>query len=150
MPGPLNGLPSSNTSQLGKTKSLQQQDLYTLNAEINSVELHSSFKIQLLARKFHRLRGNGSLSMSNRQVKGVSKKHRLIKALLFTLKWHLALAIVPRLLLIALKFSQPFLLDRLLTLLNSDESATSSRQAWGMILAFALVYLGIAVRNTSY
>ncbi|KAI7285877.1 multidrug resistance-like protein [Hortaea werneckii] len=115
---------------LGKTKPLQQQDLYTLNAEINSVELHSSFRNQLLAR--------------------VSKKHRLIKALLSTLKWHLALAIVPRLLLIALKFSQPFLLDRLLTLLNSDESATSSRQAWGMILAFALVYFGIAVVKGRY
>ncbi|RMZ03683.1 hypothetical protein D0864_02905 [Hortaea werneckii] len=135
---------------LGKTKPLQQQDLYTLNAEINSVELHSSFRNQLLARKFHRVRGKGSLSMSNGQVKGVSKKHRLIKALLSTLKWHLALAIVPRLLLIALKFSQPFLLDRLLTLLNSDESATSSRQAWGMILAFALVYFGIAVVKGRY
>lgn len=88
--------------------------------------------------------------MSDRQVEGISKKHRLIRALLSTLKWQFALAVVPRLLLIALKFSQPFLLDRLLTLLNSDESATSSRQAWGMILAFALVYLGIAVRNTLY
>lgn len=87
--------------------------------------------------------------MSNHQVEGVSKKHRLIRALLSTLRWQFALAIVPRVLLIALKFSQPFLLDRLLTLLNSGESATSSRQAWGMILAFALVYLGIAVCNTS-
>ncbi|KAI7489964.1 multidrug resistance-like protein [Hortaea werneckii] len=116
---------------LGRTKPLQQQDLYTLNAEINSGRLHTEFRNQLLAQ-------------------GVSKKHRLIRALLSTLKGQLALAIVPRLLLIALKVSQPFLLDRLLTLLNSDESATSSRQAWGMILAFALVYLGIAVVKGRY
>ncbi|KAI7551399.1 hypothetical protein KC331_g2578, partial [Hortaea werneckii] len=117
---------------LGRTKPLQQKDLYTLNAEINSGELHRAFRNQLLA------------------LKGVSKKHRLIKALLSTLKWQLALTIVPRVLLIALKFSQPFLLDRLLTLLNSGKSANSSRQAWGMILAFALVYLGIAVVKGRY
>ncbi|KAI7461939.1 multidrug resistance-like protein [Hortaea werneckii] len=115
---------------LGRTKPLQQQDLYTLNAEINSGRLHSTFKNQLLAR--------------------VLKKHRLIRALLSTLKWQFALAILPRLLLIALKFSQPFLLDRLLTLLDSGKSATSSRQAWGIILAFALVYLGIAVVKGRY
>ncbi|KAI7338183.1 multidrug resistance-like protein [Hortaea werneckii] len=116
---------------LGRTKPLQQQDLYTLNAEINSGRLHSTFKNQLLAQ-------------------GVLKKHRLIRALLSTLKWQFALAILPRLLLIALKFSQPFLLDRLLTLLDSGKSATSSRQAWGIILAFALVYLGIAVVKGRY
>ncbi|KAI7229242.1 multidrug resistance-like protein [Hortaea werneckii] len=115
---------------LGRTKPLQQQDLYTLNAEINSGELHRTFRNQLLAR--------------------VSKKYRLIRALLSTLKWQFAMAILPRVLLIALKFSQPFLLDRLLTLLNSGESATSSRQALGMILAFALVYLGIAVVKGRY
>ncbi|GAB1735972.1 hypothetical protein NU219Hw_g6029t1 [Hortaea werneckii] len=115
---------------LGRTKPLQQQDLYTLNAEINSDELHRAFRNQLLVR--------------------VSKKYRLIRALLSTLKWQFALAIVPRVLLIALKFCQPFLLDRLLTLLHSGDSAMSSRQAWGMILAFALVYLGIAVVKGRY
>ncbi|KAI7337080.1 multidrug resistance-like protein [Hortaea werneckii] len=117
---------------LGRAKPLQQQDLYILNAEINSGELHRTFRNQLLT------------------LKGASKKHRLIRALLSTLRWQFALAIVPRVLLIALKFSQPFLLDRLLTLLNSGESATSSRQAWGIILAFALVYLGIAVVKGRY
>ncbi|KAI7553023.1 hypothetical protein KC331_g1509, partial [Hortaea werneckii] len=116
---------------LGRAKPLQQQDLYVLNAEINSAELHTTFRNHLL-------------------TQGVSKKHRLIRALLSTLRWQFALAIVPRVLLIALKFSQPFLLDRLLTLLNSGESVTSSRQAWGMILAFALVYLGIAVVKGRY
>ncbi|KAI6914412.1 P-loop containing nucleoside triphosphate hydrolase protein [Hortaea werneckii] len=115
---------------LGRTKTLQQQDPYTLNANINSGELHRTFRNQLLAR--------------------VSKKHRLIRALLSTLRWQFVLAIVPRVLLIALRFSQPFLLDRLLTLLNSGESARSSRQAWGMILAYALVYLGIAVVKGRY
>ncbi|RMY03782.1 hypothetical protein D0867_00547 [Hortaea werneckii] len=145
-----NGLPPSNTSQLGRAKPLQQQDLYILNAEINSAELHTTFRNHLLTRKYHRHCGNDRPSMSNHQVEGVSKKHRLIRALLSTLRWQFALAIVPRVLLIALKFSQPFLLDRLLTLLNSGESATSSRQAWGMILAFALVYLGIAVVKGRY
>jgi hypothetical protein len=64
--------------------------------------------------------------------------------------WHCFIAqfahvFVPRLCLIGFTFAQPFLISRVLGLLLEPESETSRYEGYGLVLATAMIYLGIAV-----
>lgn len=61
------------------------------------------------------------------------------------LKWPLLSAVIPRLALIALNFCQPFLLHRALTLSEQPVTQDSKNVGYGLIGAYFLVYVGIAV-----
>lgn len=65
-------------------------------------------------------------------------------------RWSLCRAIIPRLLLVAFKYSQPFLIDSLLKLLSEDRTQSSTRKGRAMIVAYVLVYAGIAVSHQSH
>lgn len=53
-------------------------------------------------------------------------------------------AIIPRLLLTAFTFCQPFLIETTVTWIGEPEASLASGK--GLIGAFALVYIGMAVR----
>lgn len=55
------------------------------------------------------------------------------------------LVIFPRLCLIGFTFAQPFLISRILNLLSQPDNETTRNQAYGLIAATALIYVGIAV-----
>jgi ATP-binding cassette subfamily C (CFTR/MRP) protein 1 len=56
----------------------------------------------------------------------------------------ITLPILPRLLLIALRFAQPFLVNDVVSYLGTPGG--SSSVGYGLIAAFALVFIGLAVR----
>jgi ATP-binding cassette subfamily C (CFTR/MRP) protein 1 len=56
--------------------------------------------------------------------------------------------VFPRLCLIGLRYTQPFLLSRTVEFANSPEEPDST--GWGLTAAFGLVFLGLAVANGSY
>lgn len=73
------------------------------------------------------------------------KKPSLFGALCKSLKWQLLAPIPGRLCLVAFTFGQPLLLNRFVTYLQEPESVHSANYGYGLILAYAVVYLGMAV-----
>ncbi|PNY23537.1 ABC transporter [Tolypocladium capitatum] len=81
------------------------------------------------------------------------RRYRLILSVCSALKGALALAVVPRLCLVGFKFAQPFLIQRVINLVqeapaeqNGDETAVT----YVFILATALIYLGTAISTGFY
>jgi ATP-binding cassette subfamily C (CFTR/MRP) protein 1 len=63
-----------------------------------------------------------------------------------TLKWPLLSAVVPRLALTAFNFCQPFLLQRAIDFSQEPINNDTNNIGYGLIGAYLLVYVGIAVR----
>jgi ATP-binding cassette subfamily C (CFTR/MRP) protein 1 len=74
-------------------------------------------------------------------------RHGLLLSTIHAYRWSLCRAIIPRVLLIAFKYSQPFLIDALLSLLVEDRTPLSIRKGHAMVAAYVLVYTGIAVSH---
>lgn len=73
-------------------------------------------------------------------------KHALFFSVLASLKDILLLAVFPRLCLTGFKFAQPFLIHRIISYVQ-DSTTNTRNDAFGLIGATALIYMGIAVRN---
>jgi ATP-binding cassette subfamily C (CFTR/MRP) protein 1 len=59
--------------------------------------------------------------------------------------------VFPRMIMIGLTFAQPFLITRVLDLLQEPSSSLTENQSYGLIGATAIIYLGIAVsHNLAY
>lgn len=81
-----------------------------------------------------------------RQTRGQRLGFRLVRATIRANKWPLVSAIVPRLMLSAFTFCQPFLIQAAVSHLGSDVTEEDhERFGQALVGAFALVYLGIAV-----
>jgi ATP-binding cassette, subfamily C (CFTR/MRP), member 1 len=81
-----------------------------------------------------------------------SGSHSLLKATFKLLKWPLLKIVPPRVALIALNFSQPFLIHRAITLSQESIDPHNTDIGYGLIGAYVFVYVGIAVGfiNLSY
>ena len=77
-----------------------------------------------------------------------SDKHNLILVCIKTLKWQLLGVVVPRLCLLAFTISQPLILNRFLSFLQNPSE--SHNIGYGLIAAYGLVYLGIALSSSFY
>lgn len=75
-------------------------------------------------------------------------KHRLILCCISTLRWPIVAVIVPRLALLAFTICQPLILNRLLVFL--DDTSQSISIGHGLIGAYGLVYIGIALSQALY
>jgi ATP-binding cassette, subfamily C (CFTR/MRP), member 1 len=64
------------------------------------------------------------------------------------LKWPLLSAVIPRLALTGFNYSQPFLLNRAIDLSQQPVNKSSKNAGYGLIGAYVLVYVGIAVGPT--
>lgn len=79
-----------------------------------------------------------------------SRTYPSMRALLSTLKWSVLLAVFPRLVMIALTVCQPLLLNELLDYLGQSSEAISEDIGYGLIGAYALVYIGMAISTGFY
>ncbi|KAH7198229.1 P-loop containing nucleoside triphosphate hydrolase protein [Fusarium flagelliforme] len=75
-------------------------------------------------------------------------KHRLILCCISTLRWPIVAVIVPRLALLAFTICQPLILNRLLVFL--DDTSQPINIGYGLIGAYGLVYIGIALSQALY
>ncbi|KAJ8125439.1 hypothetical protein O1611_g8200 [Lasiodiplodia mahajangana] len=113
----------------GFRRLLRPDDLYFLDGSISADILHKAFW---------------------KAWDGVnpSTKHRLILSCLRALKWPLVKTIVPRLFLLASTISQPLALQRFLSFLLDPSQSISV--GYGLIGAYGLIYIGIALSSAFY
>jgi hypothetical protein len=71
--------------------------------------------------------------------------HSLIWIYMVHYRWYLAAAVIPRLCLIGFKFAQPFLVETAVTYLAAPDDPNSANRGYGLITAYGIVYIGIAV-----
>lgn len=74
-----------------------------------------------------------------------SKKPSLFKTVVSVLRWELLGIIPPRIGMIALSISQPFLVSNALRFLTMPDSESTTNLGYGLIGAFAFVFIGSAV-----
>ncbi|KAJ6007677.1 hypothetical protein N7540_011653 [Penicillium herquei] len=77
-------------------------------------------------------------------------RHRLMKSVFSAYRWTLIFGVVPRLFLAVFTFCQPFLINATVNYMNEDITAETKQRGQGLIGAYVLVYLGIAVSNSVY
>lgn len=65
-------------------------------------------------------------------------------------KWTILAACLPRLAYTGFTFAQPFLIDRVLSFTSGPKEGRSTNDGFGLIGAYAIVYIGAAVSLTLY
>lgn len=73
------------------------------------------------------------------------KSNSLLVTVFRTLKWPLLSIALPRLCLIGFNFSQPFLINRAISLSTEPDSQHATNVGYGLIFAYVIAYTGIAV-----
>ncbi|UNI21624.1 hypothetical protein JDV02_007600 [Purpureocillium takamizusanense] len=119
----------------GFRRLLRPDDLFVLDEQMTAAHLSERFRSVWAAR--------GPDAGSN-----ASRKHRLVASCLLALRWPLAAVVAPRLVQLAFTICQPLVLNRLLLFLNDE--AQPDRVGYGLIGAYGLVYVGIAVSQALY
>ncbi|KAG8410254.1 hypothetical protein J3458_017969 [Metarhizium acridum] len=79
-----------------------------------------------------------------------SKKNALLWTFLLHYKWDLLAGVIPRLACIGFTFAQPFLLERVLDFTAEPVESSRREFAYGLIGAYAIVYIGKAATFTAY
>ncbi|KAF2031181.1 P-loop containing nucleoside triphosphate hydrolase protein [Setomelanomma holmii] len=77
-----------------------------------------------------------------------SKKQALIRAAALTLRWPLVAPMLPRIIMAAFTYAQPLLLTRTVQFIEHEEKDKS--MAYGLVGAYALVYLGLSISSGLY
>lgn len=72
-------------------------------------------------------------------------KNALAKAVVLSFKRPLLGTVIPQICVVALKLAQPFLIQDAINFINNDTAVLSNTTGYGLIAAYGLVYLGIAV-----
>lgn len=76
------------------------------------------------------------------------KQHSLLLLLIKTFKWELLAGLLPRLAQTGFTMAQPYLNRTSITLFSDDNIPNAHSRGLALIAAFAIVYIGIAVRST--
>ncbi|OHE98210.1 ABC transporter [Colletotrichum orchidophilum] len=117
------------TFYLGYSKVISLGDLPVLDSNIESRVLHRNLAVAL-------------------EKYDLQSRHSLIKACFRGYLWSFLAPVIPRLCLTVFTFAQPFLINTTVTFVsNRNPDAYYGR---GLIGAWVLVYLGIAVSNSVY
>ena len=69
----------------------------------------------------------------------------LLRALMSQYRWHLLVAVPPRLCLSAFTFAQPFLVSRILDYVVEPDTVNTKNIGYGLVGAMGIVYTGLAV-----
>ncbi|PHH89568.1 hypothetical protein CDD83_5759 [Cordyceps sp. RAO-2017] len=79
-----------------------------------------------------------------------SSEHALVWVFLCHYKWCFLTGIVPRLAYTGFSFSQPFLIERVLNFTTEPEFPNSKNYAYGLVGAYAIVYIGLSISFAIY
>jgi ATP-binding cassette subfamily C (CFTR/MRP) protein 1 len=77
------------------------------------------------------------------------KQNAFLWAVLKTFRWQILSGVFPRLCMTAFNFTQPFLMNTLLNWLDKEDLGGPKNNGYGLIGAYAIVFLGIAVSEAS-
>ncbi|KAL3421008.1 hypothetical protein PVAG01_07453 [Phlyctema vagabunda] len=116
----------------GYQKSLSLPDLFVLDSNLSSQKL-----------------GNDLQSKWDQNRKSTSK-HTLARCICESFLGSLLAPLVPRILLTAFTYTQPFLVQAVTTFLAKDSESAPDNNGYGLIAAYGLVYSGIAISNGWY
>jgi ATP-binding cassette subfamily C (CFTR/MRP) protein 1 len=109
---------------------LQVEDLHAVDETLRSTNVSV---------KFHRTWSRAKKS----------REYALIAATWSALKWSLIVSGIPRLLLIGIKYAQPFLIQRTINYV-ADRENQPSNVGWGLVGAYAIIYVGQALLTAAY
>ncbi|KAH6996315.1 P-loop containing nucleoside triphosphate hydrolase protein [Ilyonectria sp. MPI-CAGE-AT-0026] len=115
--------------QTGFRRLLKPADLFSLDEDMGAAGLVGSFW-------WHWTKASST------------RKHRLIRCCIITLRWSLVAVVLPRLALLAFTICQPLALNRFLIFL--DDSSQPATVGYGLVAAYGLIYFGIAVTQALY
>ncbi|KAL9085185.1 MAG: hypothetical protein Q9165_007716 [Trypethelium subeluteriae] len=116
----------------GFSTTLAIDDLFLLDKHLNSDYLH-----YLLQSAWEKALGDKA-------------SQSLLSVTFKCLKWTLLSAVLPRLCLTGFMYCQPFLIDTAVNLSVAPIDAQSTNNGYGLIGAFILVYVGIAISTGQY
>lgn len=114
--------------KLGFGHNLRTDDLFTLDETLASASVHRRFTTHWTAKRTH---GPNSLIYTTLDI----------------LKWQLIVSAIPRLVLAAARFTQPFLVQSTLRFITDKEDVSTG---WGLAAAWVLSYLAIGVFTEAY
>ncbi|GAM87021.1 hypothetical protein ANO11243_050420 [Dothideomycetidae sp. 11243] len=118
---------------LGSKTNLTEQSLYPIDDKISS---------KLIQAKLNKQWKSGHLQVSKQS------ENALAWAILRALRIPIAVTMIPRLALIGFSIAQPFLIQRAIVFV--EVGTTPVRYGYGLIGAFGVTYLGIAVSTAWY
>ncbi|OAA35078.1 ABC multidrug transporter [Metarhizium rileyi] len=78
------------------------------------------------------------------------KEHSLFLTFLWHYKWALLAGTLPRLAYTGFSYAQPFLVERVLDFVSEERGPDSNNVAYGLIGAYAIVYLGLSIAYAVY
>ncbi|KHN96132.1 ABC transporter [Metarhizium album ARSEF 1941] len=78
------------------------------------------------------------------------KEHSLFLTFLWHYRWALLSGTLPRLAYTGFSYSQPFLVERVLDFVSEDREPDSNKIAYGLIGAYAIVYVGLSLAFAVY
>jgi ATP-binding cassette, subfamily C (CFTR/MRP), member 1 len=116
--------------RVGFGKNLNVEDLYTLDNAISSTNVKDRFVPRWTAIKDH-------------------SQLTLLWISIRILKWQLVTAALPRLILGAVRFAQPFLITATISYVN-DRSNQPASTGWGLVGAYFLVYFTQGICTAAY
>lgn len=111
----------------GFSNLLQFDDLYVLDEQLTSVEL------------------DGKMQRAWNRRRQPERRLEFPLAVCRALIWPLLTMAVPRLFLIGFTFAQPYLFQRILTLLSEPLDRDNLNKGYALIVATAIIYLGLAI-----
>ncbi|PVH92952.1 hypothetical protein DM02DRAFT_697942, partial [Periconia macrospinosa] len=123
----------------GYSNSLTVDDLFHLDKHLQSDYLHRTLGAAWDRGKF-----------SSPVVVTCTSPHSLFAETLKRFKWPILAVVPPRLCLIAFNFCQPFLIHKAVTFSQQSVTTQTSNIGYGLIGAYILVFVGIAVSTGQY
>ncbi|KAL3483855.1 P-loop containing nucleoside triphosphate hydrolase protein [Aspergillus germanicus] len=116
----------------GYKRNLSLQDLYPLSSSLKSEKL------------------GVNLETAWDRVPDKQKPNALLVTWFWAYRWKLLPAAIPRLFMTAFTFAQPFLVTSAIRLAALPINQDSDNHAYGLIGAYALVYVGLAISTGQY
>ncbi|KAM5348158.1 hypothetical protein ACJ41O_007982 [Fusarium nematophilum] len=115
----------------GFRRLLRPMDLFKLDEDMGAADLNERFWWNW-----------------HQQKASPTRKPRLISCCITTLRWSIVAVVLPRLALLAFTICQPLVLNRFLVFLGDPSQSVNI--GYGLIAAYGLVYLGIAIAQALY
>ena len=122
---------------LGSRQVLKPVDMYPISRDMAAEELGTSF---------WKIWTSRSSALAKSPTESQREHHNLATVLFHVLRRPVLMPVLPRLILIGFTFCQALLLKRLLGYLSNPAEQHDFRIGVGLVGAYAITYLGIAVR----